>query len=425
MRTFVARSGRLLLLIAALTSVPKTLVRAEGETPGDAAASTAPAVEAGASNNVGLGIFSRFPLNISASVQGGYDDNVSTSSAFERGSAFVSGGLAVAYELGESPRTTLTFSSHFGFTYYTDIDVDPFEPNLNLAVKLSHKVTPRLTMNFAGVASYQSEPDFQYGFGTNRRSGNYFFTQDTLGVSYSWAPRFATSTSYGIVAVQYDRMAAGLFEDRLEHTFGNEFRFLVWPTTNFVGEYRFQIINYEHAGRDSDTHYLLGGFDHAFSQRLTAGFRGGAQIRDYKDFEDQESPYFEGNLNYRLGKDTSVGWNFHYGIEEGDVATNTSRKSFRTGIQGKHDITARISASFAVYYYHDNYSESTFPGTPPLVNPAFSEDSFALDLGVNYAVTRYLGVGIGYNHNEVSSESPAVFRDYSRNRVWGGVNFAF
>ena len=428
MKTFVARSGRLLLLTAALASAPLALMRGESETPGVAATANTPTVESSGGNDVGLGIFSRFPVNISAFVQGGYDDNIFTSNAIEQGSGFVSGGIALAYELGESQRTTLTLSSQFGFTYYTELDTDPFEPNINLAVKVSHKATPRLTMTFSGVFAYQNEPDFQYGFGTNRRSGNYFFTQDTFGLNYAWAPRFATASSYSIVAVQYDNMAAGFFEDRLEHTFGNEFRFLVWPTTNLVGEYRFQVVSYEHADRDSTTHYLLGGFDHAFTPRLTAAFRGGAQVRHYENFDDQDSPYFQGNVNYRLGKDTSIGWNFHYGIEEGDVATNTNRKSFRTGLQGKRDITARISASIAMYYYHDNYAESTFAtpgGGPPITNPSFSEDSFAIDLGLRYAVTRYLGVDLGYNHNQVSSDAAGTIRDYSRNRVYGGINFAF
>jgi len=253
--------------------------------------------------------------------------------------------------------------------------------------------------------------------------------QDKFAANYVWAPRFATNTSIGIVAVQYDDMGAGFFEDRFETIFGNEFRFLLWPTTNLVGEYRFQVVDYAHADRDSTTQYLLAGFDHVFSPRLAATFRGGAQLRSYTEFGDTDSPYFEGNVNYKLGKDTAVGWNFHYGIEEGDVATNTTRKSFRTGLTGKYDITARITASMSLYFYHDNYTESTFAnpivGQPPIVSPAFSENSFAIDLSVRYAINHHLGVSVGYDHNEVTSDQLGGIRDYNRNRFWGGLNFAF
>jgi len=429
MRIFCARSGCLLLLFTTLSYLSMASVRAESETPGDAAtAASTTSTDFGGDSSIGLGVFSRFPLKISASVQGGYDDNVSTTNNAPLGSGFITSGIAVAYELG-TPRTQMTLSSNFGFTYYTELDTDPFEPNLNLSLTLSHKATARLSFNFTGIASYQTEPDFQYGFGTNRRSGNYFFTQDRLGVNYAWAPRFATNTSFGIAAVSYDNLASGFFEDRVEFTIGNEFRFLILPTTNVIAEYRFQVVDYEHANRDSDTHYLLGGFDHAFSPRLNATFRGGAQFVDYKDFPNQDSPYFEGTVNYKLGKDTSLGWNFHYGIEGGDIATNTSRTSFRTGLTGRYDFTARISGSVALYYYHDDYSSSTFPnpivGLPPVTTPSFNEDSFSVNLSVRYAVTRWLGISAGYDHNEVSSDSVANFRDYSRNRVWGGVNVQF
>jgi hypothetical protein len=218
-----------------------------------------------------------------------------------------------------------------------------------------------------------------------------------------------------------------------------------------VVEYRFEVVNYSHDGevifpatidpitgvqtspavllqRDSTTHYLLAGFDHAFSSRLSANFRGGAQLRDYENTVGvRTSPYFEGTVNYVLGKDTSVSWNAHYGIEEGDVVFNPTRTTFRTGVQGKHNLTARISASLSIYFDHDDYEgiQVTNPTPPPATvsSPAFTEDAFNIDLALRYAVTRYMGIQTGYDHSEVSSGTAG--RDYSRNRVWGGINVAF
>jgi putative beta-barrel porin BBP2 len=289
-----------------------------------------------------------------------------------------------------------------------------------------HHVTPRLSLEFAGSAAYQTEPDFQYGLSTNRRAGNYFLTSDKLTASYAWAPRFATATSYGISAVKYEDSSAGMFEDRIENTFGNEFRFLIWPTTNLIGEYRFQIVNYDQINRDSTTHYFLAGFDHAFSPRLNAVFRGGAEFRNYEETGEQNSPYFESSVSYKLGKDTSIVWESRYGIEEGDVVTNSTRKTFRTGIQGRHNLTSRVSANLAMYYSNDDYEETRTldPVTDKFViNPAFAEDSFNVDLSLRYLVTRYMGIDVGYDHTTVSSG--AMLRDYSRNRVWGGVNVSF
>jgi hypothetical protein len=413
MRTFMARAGSFLCVMAGLACFPAASLLAEGESTGG---------EISDSDHPGIGIFTRFPLIISASVQTGYDDNVDTSSTNKQDSWFTTMGLALSCNFGTA-RTNLNLATTTGFTYYSNTSTsNQFEPNLNLALSLSHKASPRLTLSLTSAMNYQTEPNFQYGLGTNRRAGNYFFTQDKITANYIWVPRFATATSYTFGAVHYDDIATGMFEDRVENTLGNEFRFLVWPTTNLVAEYRFQVVSYEHINRDSTTHFLLGGFDHAFGPRLTAVFRGGAELRNYQDVGQKNSPYFEATVGYKLGKDTSVSWNMHYGIEEGDLQFNPTRKSFRTGVQGKHNLTPRISASLALFYYHDDYAEFT-SGNPPTINPSFVEESFNVDLSLRYAVTRYLGIETGYDHTEVSSGT--ALRDYSRNRVWGGLNFVF
>jgi hypothetical protein len=465
MITFVAGSGRLLLLAAFAGILSCTQLRGEGEVPGGTVTSSggAPSDAGGgvSSSNgspasggdfgstpaLGLGIFSRFPVNVSLSVQGGYDDNVDTLSENQAGSWFTTAGLVLAYKLN-TPRTQATLSSNLGFTYYSNIDVSPFEPNLNLTLDVTHKVSPRLQIGFQSNTVYQAEPDFQYGLGTNRRAGNYFYTTDSLSGTYTWLPRFSTATSYGFSGVHYDDIASGLLEDRIENTIGNEFRFLMWPTTSLVVAYRFEAVNYQHEGevisaarfdpvtgmlispavtlqRDSTTHFVLGGFDHAFSPRLSASVRGGAEFRDYETVGERSSPYFESTVNYSLGKDTSLSWNMHYGIEEGDIVFNPTRKSFRTGVQGKHNLTARMSATVAFYFDHDDYSETetVIPGLPTRINPAFTEDTIYFDLSFRYAMTRYMGIQAGYEFSQVSSG--LLGRDYSRNHVWAGINVAF
>jgi hypothetical protein len=272
-----------------------------------------------------------------------------------------------------------------------------------------------------GYATYQTEPDFTLALGLNRRSGNFFYTQDKFTVAYLWTPRFSTATSYTFGALNYDDSSIGFFEDRIENTVGNEFRFLIWPTTTLVAEYRFQIVTYDNdIMRDSTTHFLLGGFDHSFSPRFSASFRGGAEFRDYEDGPNRSSPYFEGTLNYALGKNTSIAWTNRYGIEEPDVQLNPSRKTFRTGLRVKHDFTPRITGNLALYYENDDYDSVN---TPTVFSAGFNEEAFDAAVSFRYAITRFLGLEAGYNHTEVSSD--IFLREYSRNRYWGGVNLAF
>jgi hypothetical protein len=436
--------GALLLVTATLIFLAPH-VRADGEEASmSTTESTGPAPE-----DLGTGTFSKLPFRVSVSVRGGYDDNLTTSKFDRQDSAFTNGNIALTYDFG-SPRTQLSLQTGGGVTYYWDHPQNTFndqeyDVNAYIGLSLKHKASPRLTFDVSAYATYQTEPDFSLALGLNRRTGNFFYTQDKFSATYLWAPRFATATSYTFGTLQYDDNAIGLFEDRFEHTFGNEFKFLLWPTTSLVAEYRFQIIDYEHEGaiigpptltttgvfvprldRDSTSHFALLGIDHSFSPRLSASVRGGAEFRHYPDaqFTDQDpsSPYFEGTVNYALGKNTSIAWTNRYAIEEGDVVSNPTRTTFRTGLRASHDITARITANLGAYYEHDDYDSVDRPG---LTNDsgAFTEEAFDIALSVRYAVTRYFGLEAGYNHTEVWSD--IVVREYSRNRYWAGLNLTF
>jgi hypothetical protein len=86
----------------------------------------------------------------------------------------------------------------------------------------------------------------------------------------------------------------------------------------------------------------------------------------------------------------------------------------------KHNFTARISGKLAAYYEHDEYDAiNSFP----TISPGFNEDSFDLALSVRYAITRYLAIEAGYNHTEVVSDD--FFREYSRNRIFAGLDLTF
>lgn len=420
MRNFRAHGVAFLVLSAALLCLCPRFGYADGE-PLLGSSSESEGVP---TEELGTGIFSRFPFRISISARGGYDDNVSTSKTDKQASWFTNAGATLTYDFG-SPRTQLSLNTTWGFTYYFDQPTNGqsnngLEPNLNLALSLTHKATPRLTLSAKAYATYQTEPDFSLSLGVNRRSGNFFYTQDKLSATYLWTPRFSTATSYTFSTIQYDDSAVGAFEDRVENTIGNEFRFLIWPTTTLVGEYRFQLVTYDTIARDSMTNFILGGIDHKFNPRLSASFRGGGEFRSYQDAGTNGSPYFESSLTYALGRDTSVSWTNRYGIEESDTLLSPSRKTFRTGLQLNRNFTPRITGLFAAYYQNDDYDGLN---TPLAVSAPFTEESFDVAISLRYGVTRYLGIEAGYNHTEVWSDVP--LREYSRNRVWGGLSLSF
>jgi hypothetical protein len=371
--------------------------------------------------NADSGNFAAPPFSISGSVRGGYDDNIGTTSINRQESWYTNASVLLAYTFGD-PRTRFDLTAGAGVTYYFDriSGGDNYDPNVFVGFSLTHKATPRLTLAATAYASYQEEPDFSLVLSLNRRSGSYFYTRDKGTVTYLWATRFSTATSYTLGVVHYDDSTVGAFEDRFENTFGNEFRFLIWPTTNVVAEYRYQIVSYTDIDRDSMSHFALAGFDHKFNPRLDMSVRGGMEFREYSNFGNENAPYFEGALNYALGKDTLASWTNRYAIEESDVSANQSRKTFRTGLKLNHRFATRIIGTVGAYYEHDAYNAIN---TPMAVAPGFNEDDFDVSVSVRYTMTRYFGIEAGFTHTEVLSEIPV--REYSRNRFFAGLNLAF
>jgi len=367
-----------------------------------------------------VGVFTPTPVKIYASISGGYDDNLSTIPGNKQSSAFTSGNVILDYTFGD-PRLQLVVNAGGGGTYYySHLSTQDYDIDLKGALALTYKASPRLTLGGSILVSYLTEPSFQYAGGINSRNGNYLYTTDKAFLEYAWSRRFSTKTSYTFEAFNYDKNSVGTFSDRISDVFGNEFRLQMVPTTGLILEYRYGIVSYQNSFLNSETHYALGGFDHTFNPRLMATFRGGAEFRSYDNDGDRTGPYFEGNLTYALGRRTSLSWVNRYGIEEPDIPNSQSRTTFRTGLQTKFNATSRIEAALELYYVRDDYHAFT---TGPVTNGAFTEDTYDAGFTVKYAINSMFAVQLGYHYTDVTSGSAS--REYSRNRVSGGVNLTF
>src|SRR5207249_2964248 len=275
-------------------------------------------------------------LTLSTSVVGGYNDNVnaatgaSTSSTGGSGSLYTSDYASLSYTFG-TPRTKVSLTTGGGVTYYFDQPAAGYNPTGYLGLSLTHKPSERMTLSLSVFASYQSQPDLSTNLGSNQQLGSFIHSTDTISLAYSWTPRFSTVTSYTLDLLNYFS-SAGSLQNRMEHTFGEQFRYLLWPTTAGVAEYRYKIIDYESAPVDSTTNFLLAGLDHTFTPRLNGTFRGGVELRSSESNGFQASPYFESTLTYILFRNGSVIWTNQYSIEESNTVGVSSAPAFRTGL---------------------------------------------------------------------------------------------
>ena len=101
-----------------------------------------------------------------------------------------------------------------------------YDVNINVGISIVHQASSRLILSADLLAAYITEPDFADSISGIHRNGNFLYTQDKFSAEYLWTTRFQTVTSYTLFGVHYDQSSIGLFEDRWEHTFGDEFKFI-------------------------------------------------------------------------------------------------------------------------------------------------------------------------------------------------------
>lgn len=364
---------------------------------------------------------SSIPLHVSIGTDMGYDDNIGTHASGE-GAWFTTGNVILSYDR-PGDRTELHFLTAAGLTHFFDA-TGTQDVNASITLALKHSTSTRLSFAANVYANYQAEPDFKTNVGPENVRANHFETTNAFSVTYHWLPRFTTVANYTFRRIKYDDLSIGMFEDRVENTFGEVFQFSRSRRTNLFGEYRFQIINYDTAPRNSTTHFALGGIDYKLTEHLTLNARGGETFRSNEHGKDTVDPYFEGSLDYAKAGRSSLKWTTSYGVEEpNSTAGALVNTTFRTGMQLTYSLSARISSVAVVYYNHAVNEGPTLAQN----GSGVSQDSFDLSLSLRYAINQRFALHIDYKRTSVMSTGSTLgpTADYSRNRYSAGLNFTY
>jgi len=377
-----------------------------------------------ASEAAGLGWLPAVPVQITAGVDMGYDDNVTLSSSGQ-GSVFARENVVLTYAR-PSERTQVSLIGVGSFSQYFDVS-GLNETAGNVTLYLTHNFSSRLSFYASVYGTYQNQPNFQSNVGPQNVVSPFFDTVDIFSLTYHWSSRLSLVTSYTFERVQYFSSSNGnsqngvqntLAQNRMQNTFSEAFQFSLTRRTVFVGEYRFQTINYDTAPLNSTTNSLLAGVNHNLTEHLMVHVRGGESFRSLEDDGDSISPYFEGSLGY-VSSNHSLNWTTSYGFESPTAGGVTTTKTFRTGLVLTYDLTSRLSSTTAVYYHHDENQGSTSSGT----SSAGSQDSLDLLLGLRYTINKRLALHVNYNHTWQSSLGPTP--GYSRNSYSAGLSYTY
>jgi Putative beta-barrel porin 2 len=359
------------------------------------------------------------PLQITAGVDIGYDDNVRTSGAGGAGGAsageslFARENLVLSYNR-HTDRSEVNLLAVGRFSQFLDLGTDDKDGNVTLS--LAHNVSTRLSIIADVYVAYQTEPDFGANVGLENVRADHFYTSDIFAVTYRWLPRLATVTSYTFQRVKYAETTSDTAsQDRLVNTVAEELQFSLTRRTNLIGQYRFEMVDYDTAPRDSTTHFALVGIGHNLTEHLAVSVLGGESFRSFKDEGDTINPYVEGKIGYQ-SSNHSLNWTTSYRVEEPSAQQALVRTTIRTGLNLMYDLTSRIESKAIVYYHHDENEGAT-------LRSIGSQDALHLTLGLKYTINKHFVLHVDYEHTVVSSLGTQA--GYSRNRYFGGLTYTY
>ena len=379
------------------------LLAASFMTPTQATAQEAPASP---SEGAGLGWLPAIPIQITAGLGMGYDDNATLTPSGE-GSFFVGENVVLTYpRLGEQTQFFLLGIGNFD-QYF---NVNRNDVNGNVTMSLTHNFSTRLSFYASVFAAYQTEPNFSSNVGPENVVSDHFYTTDIFSLTYHWFPRFSLITSYAFNRVLYTQASVGNSQNRVENTLDEQFQFSLTRRTQLVAEYRFQTITYDTAPTDSTSHFILAGINHNLTEHLIVHARAGETFRSLENDGSTPSTYFESVVDY-ASSNHSLSWTSSYGFESPTAAGVTTTKTWRTGLTLTYGLTSRISSTTSVYYHHD---ENEGAGT---------QDSFDLTVGLRYTINKHFALHLDYNHTTLGSLGSTP--GYSRNSYSGGLTYAY
>ncbi|HEY1578213.1 MAG TPA: outer membrane beta-barrel protein [Terracidiphilus sp.] len=375
---------------------------------------------AAASEAAGVSWLPAVPIQITAALDGGYDDNV-TLSASGQGSIFTRENVVLTY--AHPGEQTQFFVLGVGrFSQYFDVSGQN-ETAGNVTLSLTHNFSSRLSFYASLYGTYQNQPNLQSNVGPENVVSPFVDTVDIFALTYHWLLRFSTVTSYAFERVQYFSSSSGnsqngvqntLSQNRTQNTFGEAFQFSLTSRTALVGEYRFEAVNYDTAPLNSTTNSVLAGVNHNLTEHLMVHVRGGESFRSLENDGTTASPYFEGTLGY-VRSNHSLNWTTSYGYEAPTAAGATTTKTLRTGLNLTYDLTSRLSSTTGVYYHHDENQGGT--------GSTGTQDSLDLLLGLRYTINKRLALHVNYNYT--SQSSLGATPGYSRNSYSAGLSYTY
>lgn len=388
------------------------------------------------------------PWTLRAGVTGFYNDNVYTRSDRPKVDSFgfeVNPGFTLSLPVNDG-QTQLSFSYDYILRYFENREKH-IDHNHLVNARLSHNFNSRYKIDVFDNFAQAQEPQQLAAGGTGgpglllRAEGTNFRNIAGFDFTAQLNERWSGVVGYRHSIYRFDNADFARSLDRTEHLPSANLRYQLTPTTLVGVLYQYGITDYDGpAGnvgvvRDVNSHFIAATIDKDFTPNLKGALRAGIQINDFENIvgaasRDGISPYVDGSLTYSFAKASSLSLGVRHqltatdvsvlGVNNGGPASDPIRGSSATTgrLSLSHFFTPKFGAMLGGVYQH-----GTFIGGGPI--DGVSDSYASVDLNLTYKFTQNIAARVGYAHDRVDSDIVGDLREYSRNRVFLGVNFTY
>ena len=430
------------------------------------------------------------PWSISASLRGFYDDNITTlpdtyrilvryepmtirdpdtgefvdvfEPIYDEASKQSSYGISFSPSVNfnavrEQGKIGLGYT--FGLKWYEDRDPDSTDESHTIAAKIAHSVSPTFSFELANNLRIAQEPEITVGtvrraevvvdsetgeIRTIRGEQDYLHNRASFYATQMLSDTYSIYAGYANTVFNFDATRFSALLDRVEHTPLVHLKAQLKPNTVGLIGYRFKAVDFTgdkvkyFAGtpaetlfdpeiRDSDSHYVYAGLDHAFTPTLQGSVRLGAQFTKFSNVnKNSASPFVDANLSYGYAE----GSHFQIGVKhernrhdlafefDDDGGLILDQKQTVVYASVNHQLTAKLNASLVGHYLNGSYeSVGDVDGD--------NDEYWAFGLSLDYAINPYLAAEAGYNFDDYESGVQSEYRSYDRNRVYVGLRASY